>query len=187
MRVRTLCTQRHSLRNTTLGAVAAATGREGRDDEDGGRWMRGAVTSRGGGGVAIRTYVEQVQQHRGDFIEACIWASLMHACTPQTYKHGYRETDRQVDRKWSLVCVRSPLLAIFFVVVVVVVVVTRIVNTAMRRGAEVSPLAVARETPSYCFVSEERRKVVAQKEGGQGWSSRAESRITRTNSRSLKK
>lgn len=60
---------------------------------------RGSDERGAGGGVAIRTYVEQVQQHRGDFIEACIWASLMHACTPQTHKHGCRETERQTDRQ----------------------------------------------------------------------------------------
>lgn len=46
------------------------------------------------------------------------------------------------------VCVRvALLLAIVVVVAVVTVVVTRIVNTAMRRDAEVSPFALARETP----------------------------------------
>lgn len=55
--------------------------------------------SGGGSGVAIRTYVEQVQRHRGDFIEACIWASLMRACTPRAYVETDEETDRQTDKQ----------------------------------------------------------------------------------------
>lgn len=35
----------------------------------------------------------------GDFVEACIWASLMRACTPQTYVETDEETDRQTFRQ----------------------------------------------------------------------------------------
>lgn len=41
------------------------------------------MTSGGGCGVAIRTYVEQVQQHRGDFIEA-MHLSVLNTCVHAT-------------------------------------------------------------------------------------------------------
>lgn len=44
-------------------------------------------------------------------------------------------------------CVALLLAIVVVVVVIVTVVVTRIVNTAMRRDAEVSPFALARVTP----------------------------------------
>lgn len=58
MRVRTLCTQRHSLANHPRRHGGGGGG-QGRG-ESGGEERRGG----GGSGVAIRTYVEQVQQHR---------------------------------------------------------------------------------------------------------------------------
>lgn len=107
----------------------------------------------------------------GDFIEACIWASLMCTCTPRAYK----QTDRRQAGPPVKMCNRvrattdTANVTVANVVVVAVVVVTRIVSTAMRRDAEVSPFALARETVLTLRRLTEKENQESQK--GDDWSS----------------
>lgn len=89
MRVRTLCTQRHSLASHPRRHGGGGQGEGGRGREERGReteWLQFALMS-------------SKCSNTGDFIEACIWASLMRACTPQTYVETDEETDRQTFRQ----------------------------------------------------------------------------------------
>lgn len=56
--------------------------------------------ARTGDGVVLQfALMSSKCSNTGDFIEACIWASLMRACTPQTYVETDEETDRQTFRQ----------------------------------------------------------------------------------------
>lgn len=73
--------------------------------------MAEAAVGRGGGRAAEKSdgaeagvvlqfaLMSSKCSNTGDFVEACIWASLMRACTPQTYVETDEETDRQTFRQ----------------------------------------------------------------------------------------
>lgn len=82
----------------------------------------------------------------GDFIEACIWASLMRACTSHAHAAGRGPRESGVCVRVAADTVVAVLgflrVLVLSAVDVVAVVATRIVSTAVPPDAEVSPFAL---------------------------------------------